>query len=187
MRCWWAPLLGALLVTGCAPEIGDSCGTAADCSVSGDRVCDETQPGGYCTVELCDPDACPDNAVCVEWRYDPPRTAETWCMKRCSSDSGCRSAYRCVGPVVIGADHQAVARVIDIEGRSQFCAAVDPGDPSRTPTPFPPGPGERPDAGAMDASMPDAASTDAASPPDGGDGTDAATDAAGPADGAPDA
>jgi hypothetical protein len=118
-----------LLAAGCAPKIGDSCSSPIDCSITGDRLCDRTQPGGYCTVQFCNPDTCPDDAVCVEWRYDPPRTAETWCMKRCQRDRDCRSAYRCVGeddPALVGPNGESLARVVDIEDRGdppQFCAA----------------------------------------------------------------
>jgi hypothetical protein len=124
-------LLGLLWV-GCAPSIGDSCDGPIDCSIAGDRVCDLTQPGGYCTVQFCNPDTCPDNAVCVEWLPDPARTAETWCMKRCRSDGGCRSAYRCVGvddPALVDDDGRPLARIADLEQRNRevtFCAAAQP-------------------------------------------------------------
>jgi len=39
--------LTALVALGCQPEIGDSCHTSVDCSQSGNRLCDVTQPGGY--------------------------------------------------------------------------------------------------------------------------------------------
>jgi hypothetical protein len=121
-----------LLAIACAPKIGDSCDGPIDCSITGDRVCDLTQPGGYCTVRFCSPDTCPDNAVCVEWTFDPPRTATTWCMKRCSGDGGCRSAYRCMGaddPALVDAEGRSLARIADLEARSsevRFCAAAPP-------------------------------------------------------------
>ena len=40
----------ALSLLGCNPEIGDSCSASLDCSDAGDRVCDGTLPGGYCTI-----------------------------------------------------------------------------------------------------------------------------------------
>ncbi len=130
---------------GCAPNIGDGCQNSSDCSVTGERVCDVAQPGGYCTVQGCDPDACPDGALCVEWRFRPTRTAATWCMKSCGGDGDCRSEYACVLPdgdgnhVVAppqssqngssdGEDTQTtIARVIDLDpGRRErgFCATA---------------------------------------------------------------
>ena len=88
--------LGALFV-GCAPEIGDSCKSSVDCSVQGDRICDETLPNGYCTVLNCDPDSCPNGARCVEWRGGFDRTAIRVCMKRCNGEGGCREGYECIG------------------------------------------------------------------------------------------
>lgn len=130
----------------CQPNIGDSCGGSRDCSATGERQCDLTQPGGYCTVRGCDPDTCPDSAICVEWRFNPTRTAETWCMKACTSDGNCRtgSGYLCVLPSEITLDgerlpdncppipvDQQLARVIDLESDrsiSAVCAAVQQGD-----------------------------------------------------------
>ena len=54
------PLLGA-----CAAEIGDSCETNIECSANGDRICDTAQTEGYCTIQGCDPDSCPEEASCV--------------------------------------------------------------------------------------------------------------------------
>ena len=130
-----AVLLG--LASACQPEIGDSCGTSRDCSLTGDRQCDTAQPGGYCTILDCDPDTCPDGATCVEWRFIPSRTAETWCMKPCSDDGRCRGEYLCALPSTITADGQRapeplpederVARVIDLDAvraSGKVCAAL---------------------------------------------------------------
>ncbi|MEM7435086.1 MAG: hypothetical protein AAF436_08035 [Myxococcota bacterium] len=126
----------------CQPNIGDSCGSSRDCSATGERQCDLTQPGGYCTVRGCDADTCPDNAICVEWRFNPTRTAETWCMKACGGDGGCRTGagYLCAPPNRINLDgdlipedcdsiplDQQLARVIDLDSArslSSVCAAV---------------------------------------------------------------
>lgn len=89
--------LGSLAVAGCAPSIGDGCSSATNCSVNGDRQCDLSQPGGYCIVFDCQPDQCPNDAVCVRFNPDAPRHAVVACMRRCSSDGDCRSGdgYRC--------------------------------------------------------------------------------------------
>lgn len=102
---WALPLVA--LVVGCTPSIGDKCALSTDCSTLGDRLCDTTQPGGYCTVFGCEPDQCP-NSICVAFdpTLDPacgsadnlvsPRFEQTFCMAPCSSNSNCRSQYECI-------------------------------------------------------------------------------------------
>jgi hypothetical protein len=51
----------------CSREIGDDCSTAADCDPKGTRVCDLSQPGGYCTVVNCDENSCPDGSACIRF------------------------------------------------------------------------------------------------------------------------
>jgi hypothetical protein len=99
-------MLGALSAIGCTPKIGDDCSTSTDCSLCGDRLCDSTQPGGYCTVFNCEPDTCPDEAQCVAFNseLDPvcesvggsSRFQRTFCMKRCGGDGDCRNGYVCL-------------------------------------------------------------------------------------------
>lgn len=116
------------LLTACTPVIGDDCSTSVDCSAGNERICDRNQPGGYCTLQGCDSETCPDEAICVEWRFMPSRTSETWCMATCSDDSDCRSAYRCVSAddQRLEEDMQSLARVVDEGGRAghKFCAYV---------------------------------------------------------------
>lgn len=88
-----AALLLVLMATACSPRIGDGCGNSTNCSINGDRLCDNTQPGGACIVYDCEPDKCPDDAVCVRFRPTPARLAFSACMKRCGD---CRDGYRCV-------------------------------------------------------------------------------------------
>lgn len=135
MRQMTILLLAGLLVTGCQQNIGDSCSSSVDCSKTGQRQCDLAQPGGYCTVFACDADTCPQGA-CVEWRYVPSRTAQTWCMKTCSSDGNCRSQYSCVVPNQITASGgvnpaggEKVARIIDLDSAqtdAKICVALYP-------------------------------------------------------------
>jgi hypothetical protein len=143
MRLRIALLLTAVAVTGCQQHIGDACSGSADCSVTGERQCDLAQPGGYCTVFSCDPDTCPEGS-CVEWRYIPSRTAETWCMQGCASDGICRGGYWCVLPANI--DMQGVwqpevpsderlARVIDLDevkAAGKICVALTEEPPSES-------------------------------------------------------
>lgn len=60
-------LLLCALLAACGDEIGDECSLSSDCSQAGDRFCDNTQPGGYCTVVGCDYDTCPEESVCVRF------------------------------------------------------------------------------------------------------------------------
>ena len=133
-------LLGFLVA--CQPTIGDSCGSSLDCSATGERQCDLAQPGGYCTVQNCNADTCPDGAICVEWGFNPSRTAQTWCMRGCGSDGDCRGLYLCALPSEINmagerepedigceplTDDQQLARTIDLDANrslSKVCAAV---------------------------------------------------------------
>jgi len=97
-------LIGA--VVGCSPDIGDSCRTSLNCSQQGDRTCDTTMPGGYCTVPNCEPDTCPTEAACVAFRQWPSivpacqdpsdtRMMRAFCMVHCESNSDCRTGYVC--------------------------------------------------------------------------------------------
>ncbi|MCA9614334.1 MAG: hypothetical protein H6724_01365 [Sandaracinus sp.] len=116
-----------VVLAGCAPEIGDKCKSSVDCSVNGDRVCDETLPNGYCTVLNCDPDSCPNGARCVEWRGGFDRTAIRVCMARCSSDNGCRNGYECLGEADVPVENGVpIARVVDLDLKTdtpRFCSA----------------------------------------------------------------
>lgn len=103
----WAPLavFAALLALGCKPEIGDECSVSTDCSNVGDRLCDTTQPGGYCTIFNCEPGTCPEEAICVAFYTsdslvcrDPQeedRLQRTYCLRSCEGDGDCRGGYSC--------------------------------------------------------------------------------------------
>ena len=129
--------LAGLVGAGCKQHIGDSCANSTDCAVTGERQCDLAQPGGYCTVFSCDPDTCPEGA-CVEWRFIPSRTAETWCMKTCGGGVGCRFEYTCVLPseITMTGDYaqdipeeDRVARIIDLDSykaEAKICVALSP-------------------------------------------------------------
>jgi len=77
-------VLLALLAPACGKEIGDPCTTNVDCQQDGTRDCDQSQPGGYCTVNGCDELSCPSEAVCI--RVFPTQKSA------CQQDSDCRSA-----------------------------------------------------------------------------------------------
>jgi hypothetical protein len=127
-----------LALAGCTPAIGDECIQSTDCSQLGDRLCDPTQPQGYCTIFNCEPDNCP-NAVCVAFNdmgldpackaADDGRTARfrrTFCMKFCDSTSDCRDGYVCRTPA------QLDAAIIDNMPLGTKVCTVDtdlPGEP----------------------------------------------------------
>jgi hypothetical protein len=83
---------------GCKPQIGDSCKLSTDCSVTGDRLCDTSMPDGYCTIFSCEPNSCPDNAVCVQFHPSSPRLSRTFCVAGCDKGSDCRTGYQCIAP-----------------------------------------------------------------------------------------
>ncbi len=96
----------------CTPEIGDKCVISTDCSIRGERLCDTSQPGGYCTQLNCRANACPeDEGTCVLFNGSLPgcgfddrsgpsgsRVGRSFCVAQCTSDADCRSGYSCVDP-----------------------------------------------------------------------------------------
>jgi hypothetical protein len=124
-------LLGA--VAGCTPRIGDHCALSTDCSLRGDRQCDNSQPNGYCTEFNCAPNSCPDQAACVMFGasvpgcpYDdyrsPSRTARAFCMAHCQQDSDCRQSegYICRNPT----DPRWNALILDDNQSEKVCISA---------------------------------------------------------------
>ena len=97
----------ASVANACSKHIGDQCAQNIECSLNADRTCDTTQPNGYCTVVDCDPNQCPDNALCVEFDSNTPRLARRYCVESCANpndpqhrgDGNCGSGDVCL-PVV---------------------------------------------------------------------------------------
>lgn len=102
-------LATAALGSACSPKIGDGCNQRLDCSrTQQDRLCDNSAPGGYCTVYDCTPGSCPDEANCVAFNQWPASTQQCndwarsgadigrFCMRRCEDDSDCRDGYSCI-------------------------------------------------------------------------------------------
>jgi hypothetical protein len=58
-------LMVGVAMAGCGHKIGDNCLTSADCDPNGNRTCDLSQLGGYCTVDGCDDKSCPSESVCI--------------------------------------------------------------------------------------------------------------------------
>jgi hypothetical protein len=101
-------LVAALALFGaCGKEIGDGCVINTDCSPNGDRLCDPSSIGGYCTIVGCDIDlaGCPSEAACVrfftgsfsnkECDHDPGNPADPP-KGECSLDELCAIDDHCV-------------------------------------------------------------------------------------------
>ena len=65
----------------CGKQIGDDCQTASDCNPNGGRICDLSQPGGYCTILSCDETTCPSEATCI--RFFPAQFLTKPCNPYC--------------------------------------------------------------------------------------------------------
>lgn len=140
----YVPVLSTLLLStlgACAPKFGDGCERSVECSANGDRLCDRSQPGGYCTLANCEPKACGDEGVCVRFRADAPRLSSSWCMATCDSTSDCdRDEYVCRSAAQLnelrGASSSAdtenamagsvFAEVLDDKKSQKFCVVRQP-------------------------------------------------------------
>ena len=198
-----APALLATLVA-CTPSIGDKCVLSTDCSTQGDRLCDTSQPDGYCTEFNCAADSCPDEAACVLFNSNVPgcgfddrngaygsRVARAFCVAKCGKNSDCRDGYVCrsakASPwdgVILDSDQTKLTCLVP-----PFATDLDAGDAaimSTMPSGSPPVcSAVGPDAGTITVTMPttiDAGTLPPLVGPDAGDaGADGAADA-GPTD-----
>lgn len=191
-------LLGAM--AGCTPSIGDKCVLSTDCSTRGDRLCDTSQPEGYCTQFNCPKNGCPNDAACVLFNAGVPgcgyddrsggygsRSARSFCVAKCESNSDCRAGYTCAPP----ASAPWNGLVLDDDQSRLGCLVVpfasDAGDGGDIMSPGAPAPvcsAVAPDVGAIDASAPRIveagtppplaleAGVDGGAPGDAGDGGD---------------
>ena len=160
-RVLWAALavgvLGCTALAGCGAAIGDGCSDNVDCSTDGTRVCDLTQPGGYCTAVGCSARSCPDSAACVAFYAGSflttpcnPLTEDAVGVDvvpsdDCNAEEVCLSSGRCALPAAAprycmnpckrdGACRGRYAcRSPGLFGAE---AIRDPGRPSRTPLRF---------------------------------------------------
>jgi hypothetical protein len=117
-----------LVAAACSPKLGDGCKHSTDCSINGDRTCDTSQPGGYCTIPDCEPNSCPDNGRCVQFQPDQPRLSRSWCMAPCGSSKDChRHAYVCRSADQLNEEamdmNDPLAIVLDDNPDRKFCVA----------------------------------------------------------------
>ncbi len=163
-----AAFVALVVLDGCSPKIGRECTTSLDCSQQGDRLCDITQPSGYCTIFNCEPDKCPEgDGVCVAFssQVDPAcgstddvnwgRFERTYCMAGCESSDDCRTGYECAAPSTRD------GRILDFTPLAQkICVVKTSAPPVSTEIPaicrppevdFDLTPYTPPDAGAPDA------------------------------------
>ncbi len=183
-----AALLSAIAL-GCQPQIGSSCNLSTDCSTMGDRLCDTSQPFGYCTIFNCGSNSCPPEAACVatnpaevgcpyDDRHAPSRFSRQMCLHVCNSDGDCRTPdYKCIAPSDYG------ALLLDSERDKKVClpatnySASDASPDVIAPVCSVAGPTVPPiEAGPgyeLDASSPDAGDAGAA---DAADASDAAAE-----------
>lgn len=164
--------LTAVALTGCTPELGDKCVLSTDCSLRGDRTCDTSQPGGYCTIRDCRANTCPDDGACVLFEpaipgcgFDdrsPSRVGRAYCMAACESDSDCRGGdYICANPK----ESPWFAVVLDDNTTKRVCV-IRPSTPDA-------GMSRAPDAPVCSPISPDAGTIEAGSFYDGGGSSDA--------------
>ena len=196
--------LALVTLSACTPSIGDKCVLSTDCSTRGDRLCDTSQPDGYCTQFNCSKNSCPDNAACVLFNaaiqgcgYDDrsggygSRVARAFCVASCGKDSDCRSGYLCADPRNAPFNGLVQDDVQDKRTCMVIPADYDPdaGLPtSPTPASFVPAPvcsTVGPKVPAIDASAPRLADDASVGTPDAGDaGVADAADAGDAADAA---
>jgi hypothetical protein len=131
------------LSSACAPEFGDNCSSSIECSATGDRFCDQSQPGGYCTLSNCEPKSCSDEGVCVRFKPAQPRLSSSWCMRKCGKTGDCRDDYVCRSAAELGKtdpttpqedvgtdaptglDDQPLAFVLDAKKNQKFCVVKE--------------------------------------------------------------
>jgi hypothetical protein len=174
---------------GCQPSVGDHCIQSTDCSATGDRLCDTSQPNGYCTIFNCQPNRCPGGSGCMETnaaifgceyddRHAPSRLSRQMCLKTCHNDTDCRldQGYACIVPKQYG------VLVLDNDQTEKVCLPLttynvgDAASEAEAPVCSVSGP----DAAAFDAGVgyQGDAGTDSSAPDAGDAGAEAAADAA---------
>lgn len=122
---WSAPIFSALLLLlllfgiGCGNEIGDACITSVDCSPNGDRSCDTSSKGGYCTVQGCDFNTCPEEATCVQF------FTGNFSNRTCDPDTEDRGSNACTFDELCSLVGNCVPRSSEVRFCMKTCDADD--------------------------------------------------------------
>lgn len=126
-RLCLAALVALVCGVGCGKEIGDECVIASDCSPNGDRQCivDQTTKDGYCTIQGCSFNSCPEEAVCVRF------FTGTFANARCDYDPEVNDPLDPEVPIVCSLDelcavnHQCAPRSSEIRFCMRECGSDD--------------------------------------------------------------
>ena len=134
LRVW---VLAALVCgVGCGREIGDECVINVDCSPNGDRVCIDP-PAGSCTIQGCDFNTCPEEAVCV--RFFNGGFSDRQCNRlteddgtdQCSFDELCSLTAEPCDPAQVpdaAGNPDACGRCVARSAEIRFCMRTCEGD-----------------------------------------------------------
>lgn len=103
--------------TASAAEIGAGCDQTTLCA--GELVCDESLPGGFCTLDCDSSNDCPDGTFCRA--YD----GSAVCVPGCGADTDCRNGYRCVQ--IVGNDGNSYGVCEPVDGALPDAGGSDAG------------------------------------------------------------
>lgn len=120
--------LFALALSACGKKIGIKCTQNIDCDPLGTRFCDVSSPGGYCTIEGCEEDTCPDESVCVRFYTQDRSQACTFLPELPNSQSDCGPDERCVCDESTGSDCVALAHCAPESSERRWCMKKCGGD-----------------------------------------------------------
>ena len=96
MRSVVLALVAMFAATGCGKEIGDSCVVSSDCSPNADRTCDTSSKEGYCTIQGCDYNTCPEEAACIRFFSGGFENRICTSKDECSLDELCSLRGQCL-------------------------------------------------------------------------------------------
>lgn len=125
MRYRLVPLLNLVTVLAvlgaCGKEIGDACVIGVDCSPNGDRLCDPSSIGGYCTIQGCDVTTCPGESVCV--RFFTGSFTNKTCDHTVASDPAAKTG--CSDDELCSLDDHCVPRSSEVRFCMRKCSSND--------------------------------------------------------------
>src|SRR5439155_9966339 len=109
-------LILLIAAVGCGKEIGDACIVGTDCQTNGTRQClDPTSNEGYCTIQGCDYNTCPEEAVCVRFFTGEIEN------KPCDYTTDGKSTFDCSLDELCGLDGHCVPRASEVRYCMRKC------------------------------------------------------------------